>query len=228
MVEVLERMRLWIEAAVAFLGYPGIVLVMALENIFPPIPSELVMPFAGFLVADGQYSFVGVVVAGTLGSVLGALVLYYFGRWSDERLVRRFVRRYGRFLGVSEKDLDTALGYFARYGEAIVFFGRLIPLVRSLISIPAGMQRMPLRTFLAYTVLGTTLWCAALGYAGLLLGENWAAVLGFIKQYQRVVLGALAVALALFVYSRVRAVRRRPSETPRRKRPLTLRSPDAE
>lgn len=205
MAEIVELMRIWIEYAVSLLGYPGIVLVMALENVFPPIPSELVMPFAGFLVVEGRYNFVGVVLAGMLGSVLGALVLYYAGYWGNDLVIRFFIRRYGRYLGVSENDLDTAMRYFDRYGEAMIFFGRLIPLVRSLISIPAGMQRMPLHKFLFYTILGTTLWCALLTGAGMVLGENWQAVLGFLKQYQRLVLVLIALAVGVFMLWRFRS-----------------------
>jgi membrane protein DedA with SNARE-associated domain len=211
MAEIIEQLKVWIESIVSSLGYPGIVLIMALENIFPPIPSELVMPFAGFLVVSGRYSLVGVVLAGMLGSVIGALVLYYFGRWADEVVIRSFLRRFGRYLGVSEKDLDVAMGYFARHGQVIVFFGRLIPLVRSLISIPAGMQRMPLGTFLLFTVLGTTTWCAILAYAGMVLGANWPAVIDFISQYQRVVLVLLAVAVVGFIAYRLRSRFMRPA-----------------
>jgi membrane protein DedA with SNARE-associated domain len=203
MSELLEGLKLWIESIITTLGYPGIALIMAIENIFPPIPSEVVLPFAGFLVADGRYSFIGVVLAGMIGSVVGALVLYYFGLWSNEAIIRRFIRRFGKFLLVSEADLDTALNYFSRYGEAVIFFGRLIPLVRSLISIPAGMQRMPLPKFLFYTSIGTALWSAILTYAGMILGQNWETVLGYIEQYQRVVVVAIGLAVLAFIYFRV-------------------------
>lgn len=203
MSDLIERLGELIQQVIARLGYPGIVLVMALENVFPPIPSELVMPLAGFMARGGTFNIVWVIVAGMLGSVLGALILYYLGAWANETIVRRFIRRWGRYAFVSENDLDVALGYFSRYGEAVIFFGRLIPLVRSLISIPAGMQRMPLPKFVFYTVLGTTIWSAVLSYAGWFLQQNYALVAGYVEQYQVVVIGLIGLALLAFVYLRV-------------------------
>ncbi len=199
MTEIMERVRLLVEEAILALGYLGIALVMLVENLIPPIPSELVMPFAGFLVAEQKLSMAGVLLSGTLGSLLGAVVLYALGRWAGDPLVRGFLRRYGGLIRVSEQDLDRALAVFDRYGEVIVLVGRLIPLVRSLISLPAGMRRMPFWRFLLFTAVGTALWNGALAGAGFLLGQNWAAVLDVIEQYQRVVLVALAAALLWWV-----------------------------
>ncbi len=202
MSEILEVVGLWIEQIVLFLGYPGIALVMLAENLFPPIPSELVMPFAGFLVARGEMNFVGIVVAGTIGSTVGAVALYYLGLWADEPVVRRFARRYGHLFQMTEQDLDRVLSVFDRYGEAVVFFGRLVPLVRSLLSIPAGMHRMPMGRFLLFTTLGSLLWNIILGYAGVLLGANWERILDFISQYQIVTLGLLGTAVLAFILVR--------------------------
>ncbi len=199
MAEVLEQLRIWIEQIILALGYPGIALVMLIENLFPPIPSELVMPFAGFMVAQNQFNFVGIVIAGTVGSVLGAVVLYYVGMLAGEPLIRSFLRRYGRWFALSEHDLDRALQFFSRYGEAVVFFGRLIPLVRSLISLPAGMHRMPMSKFLLFTTLGSTIWTGVLGYAGFILGANWAQVLEFISTYQKATLVVLGLLVAVLV-----------------------------
>jgi membrane protein DedA with SNARE-associated domain len=185
------------------LGYPGIVLVMAAENIFPPIPSELVMPLAGFMAYEGKFNIIGVIIAGMIGSVIGALALYWLGAWANEAVIRRFIRRWGRYAFISEHDLDVTLGYFSRHGEAVIFFGRLIPLVRSLISIPAGMERMPLPKFLLFTVLGTTIWSAVLSYAGWALRSQWELVLGYVKQYEYLVLAVIALAVVTFLYMRV-------------------------
>lgn len=203
MAEILDKLSILIEDIIAALGYPGITLVMFLENIFPPIPSEIVMPFAGFLVADnGEMTFPGIVIAGTLGSVLGALVIYYVGVWANDLVIRRFIRRYGRYFTVSEQDLDRALSFFDRYGEAIVFFGRLIPIIRSLISLPAGMKRMPLRRFLLFTALGTAIWTALLSAAGVILKENWEDILTFIDTYQMVTLVVVGAAVLVLVIRR--------------------------
>ncbi len=207
MAELLDQLRLLVEGAVEALGYAGILLVMLLENVFPPIPSELVMPFAGFLVADGKLSFAGVITAGTAGSVLGALLLYAVGWWAHEPVVRRFLRAYGRYLRISEHDLDRSLAVFTRYGMIIVLAGRLVPMVRSLVSLPAGINRMPLLPFVAYTTLGSALWNTLLGYTGYLLGENWHAVLEIIDHYQMLTLGLAAVPVIVYGLRRIRAAR---------------------
>ncbi len=203
MAEIADALRIWIEEAILALGYIGIALVMLIENVIPPIPSELVMPFAGFLAAEGRLSFAGVVAAGTAGAVLGALVLYAAGRWAGEPLVRSFLRRYGRWLGVSERELDEALRAFGRRGDAMVFFGRLVPLIRSLISLPAGMHGMPVGRFLLFTTLGSLLWNLALATAGMILGQNWDAVLAFLSQYQRFTLVVLSIAAIAWIGNRL-------------------------
>jgi membrane protein DedA with SNARE-associated domain len=196
---LLEQLGFLIEQVIVGLGYPGIFLVMLIENVFPPIPSELVMPLAGFFAGEGKFTFAGVWIAGTLGSVLGAVVLYYIGAWANTTILRFMIDKYGRWIGVSNHHLDRALGVFGRYGEVIVFAGRLIPIIRSIISVPAGMHRMHFGKFLAYTTLGSAIWTGVLAYAGLILGQNWSQVLGLLKTYQNVTLVALAGGFALFV-----------------------------
>ncbi len=199
MAHLIDQIRVIIEHLIMAMGLPGITLVMFAENLFPPIPSELVMPFAGFVVGQGKADFLSVWAAGTLGSVVGAVVLYYLGRWADEPIVRRFVRLFGKWFLLSEADLDRALRAFARHGEAIVFFGRLIPIVRSLISLPAGMQRMPMGRFLIFTTLGAGIWTAVLTGVGVLLGANWGQVLDMARRYEQVTVLVLAVlAIAFF------------------------------
>ena len=207
MAEILDTLRVVIEQIITALGYPGIALVMLVENLFPPIPSELVMPFAGFLAGRGEMNLALALLAGTIGSVVGAVVLYYVGFWAGERAVRAFVRRYGRFFLLSEEDLDRTISFFERRGNAVVFFGRLVPLVRSLISIPAGTSRMPMGMFLLFTILGSAIWNVVLAGAGLALGENWDQILSFVRQYERVILVALAAAIILFFGRRLVALR---------------------
>lgn len=210
MTELLEQAGNLIQQLIAAVGYPGIFLAALVETVFPPLPSELMMPFSGFQVARGDLHFFGAVLAGTLGAVVGAIPMYYLGVWADEHVVRRFLRRYGRLIGVSEADLNRVLRVFDRYGEATVFFGRLIPLIRTLISIPAGMARMPLPKFLLFTLLGTAIWTSALTYAGVLLGENWADVLRLIESYQVVIMAAGAVVLvAAAIFLLLRRMRSR-------------------
>ncbi|MCS6772772.1 MAG: DedA family protein [Anaerolineae bacterium] len=195
--EVLKQLGALIEQIIVGLGYIGIALVMFIENVFPPIPSELVMPLAGFFVAEGKYQFLGVWLAGTSGSVAGAIVLYYIGFWANRVVLLRLVRRYGRWVGISVRDIERALSVFDRHGEIIVFIGRLVPLIRSLISIPAGMHRMNFARFIVFTVAGSAIWSGALAFAGMVLGQNWRLVLDFLKTYQNVTIAVL-VGAALF------------------------------
>ena len=214
MTQVLEQLSTWIHDLIAAIGYPGIVIVMAIENIFPPIPSELVLPFAGSLSAQGEMNFWLAVAAGTAGSLIGAVVLYAVGYFAREAGIRCLIARYGKYLFVSEKDLDRAAEWFERYGEAIIFFGRLIPIIRSIISVPAGYTRMNPVRFIIYTLLGTTLWNLILAYAGRLLGENWENILDLMDTYQYATLAVLVLAVLSFLTWRI-VKRRQSSESGR-------------
>ena len=212
MTQLLDLVATWIEDLIAGIGYPGIVLVVAIENIFPPIPSELVLPFAGSLSAKGEMNFWAAVAAGTAGALIGAIVLYGVGYFAREAGVRKLVANYGKYLFVSERDLDRAAEWFEKYGEIIIFFGRLIPLIRSIISIPAGYTRMNPVRFLIYTTLGTTIWNLILTYTGRLLGENWEEVLAFMDTYQYATLALIVLAVVVFLGWRIIKHRRQPPE----------------
>lgn len=155
------------------LGYPGIVGLMFIESSFIPFPSELIMPPAGYLAATGRMNVYAVVACGLLGSLLGALFNYYFAVWVGEP----FLRRYGRYFFVSAKSLDKSEEFFRRHGEVSTFVGRLTPVVRQLISVPAGLARMNMAKFLAFTALGAGIWCVILTYIGWLLGKHGASML---------------------------------------------------
>jgi membrane protein DedA with SNARE-associated domain len=164
---------------------------MVVENLCPPIPSEVIMPLAGFMVTQDRLTLFGVILAGTLGSVLGAVPLYYLGRLIGEERLKGFADRHGRWLTVSRDDLDNAKHWFARHGGLAVFLGRLVPGVRSLISIPAGIEGMALAPFLCYTVLGTGLWTALLTCAGYWLGANFRQVETYLDPASYVVLAGI-------------------------------------
>jgi alkaline phosphatase len=180
-------------------GYAGIVAAMVLENVIPPVPSELIMPLAGFYVGQGKLDFVLVVLSGLLGTVLGALPWYGLGRLVNEERLRRLLQRRGRWLGVSPEELDQSRIWFQRHGAAVVFWGRLIPAIRTLISVPAGIELMPFGSFLLWTTAGSLIWNLALTGAGWLLGSNWQRVLTVIKPLEGVVNGVLALALLVVV-----------------------------
>ncbi len=180
------------------LGYLGLALLLIAENLFPPIPSEVVLPLAGFLVGRGDLSLWGAIFAATFGSVAGALVLYALGRWGG----RKLVLRYGQWLRVDEKALGQAEGWFRRYGDWVVLFARVVPLARSIVSIPAGTMEMPVLRFVVLTTLGSAVWNSILIGAGMVLGANWQAVSGWMGSYSDVVLVAATAAVALFLLLR--------------------------
>jgi len=182
----------WITDLIDAFGALGVALLMALENLFPPIPSELILPFAGFLVSRGELGFLSALVASTAGSVAGALILYALGRWGG----RNLILRYGRFLRVKEADLDRAESWFDRYDEWVVLFGRMIPGVRSIVSIPAGMLGTPFVRFVLLTTAGSAAWNALLLGTGWYLGDNWQQIAGIVSSVSNVVLVLVAVALA--------------------------------
>jgi membrane protein DedA with SNARE-associated domain len=176
------------QSILASMGYTGLVLVLFAENVFPPIPSDIILPLAGFLVATTPMSFTGAVAATTAGSMLGALTLYHVGAWLGEARVRRFCRRYGRYLTFEEAELDRSIGWFQRHGSVVVLVAREVPVFRSLISIPAGMTGMPLGRFLILSGTGAAIWNTLLISAGFLLGSNWETVVVWLEHYQLVVI----------------------------------------
>lgn len=201
---ILDAIKVWTESVISTMGYPGLTLVMFLENIFPPIPSEVVLPLAGNLTNSARFTIVGVVVWGMVGALLGALVFYYLGKWFNEERLRRLVEKYGKWAMLDVADFDRAVDFFERHGEFTIFFGRMVPIVRSLISIPAGLAEMNLLKFVFYTILGTSLWNFVLAFAGRLLGSQWHKVVDWVGLYQNVVLVAGVAAVVVFVVLRLR------------------------
>ena len=199
----------WGERLVDSIGYPGLAIIMFVENVFPPIPSEPFLLGAGFATADGKMSLSWSILAATIGSLIGATVFYYIGIVIPEARIRSLLRRYGKFALLGEDDLDRALAWFVGHGRAVVFFGRCIPLVRTLISVPAGLTRMPLPQFLAYSAAGTALWSTFLIVVGRLLGAKYEDALIYLDRFQYLVIALVAIAVATFVVVRIRS-RRRP------------------
>jgi membrane protein DedA with SNARE-associated domain len=183
----------WVISTIKSTGYLGIIFLMFLENVFPPIPSEVIMPLAGFLVAEGKQNLLGVIIAGTVGSVLGALPLYYAGFFLGEARLKQFADKHGRWLTVSREDLDRAKTWFNRHGGLAILLCRLVPGVRSLISIPAGIAKMNLASFLFYTAIGTGIWTALLAFAGYILGAKFEQVGEYLNPASYVVFGAILI-----------------------------------
>ena len=166
---IIEILSAFIVATISTLGYSGIVLLMAIESACIPLPSEIIMPFAGYLVSTGHMNIWGVGFAGAVGCVLGSTVAYGVGSYGG----RPFIEKYGRYVLVSRHDLDIADRWFARYGEIIIFTSRLLPAIRTFIAFPAGVARMNIKRFIIYTFAGSLPWCLGLAYVGQKLGEKW-------------------------------------------------------
>lgn len=195
----------WITNTMNALGYLGIGLLMFLENLFPPIPSELIMPLAGFTVAQGKMNFQYAVLAGVVGTVLGTLIWYYAGILVGEERLRSLADRHGKWLGLSGDDIDKANRWFYRHGTKTVLLCRLVPGIRTIISLPAGISRMRLVPFLVYSTIGTTLWTTLLTYAGYMLGEHYDLVDEYLAPVSKIVLGGLVVAGVVWVVRRRRS-----------------------
>jgi membrane protein DedA with SNARE-associated domain len=187
------------------MGNVGIVLLMFAENVFPPIPSELIMPLAGFSAARGERNLVIVIIAGSIGSLLGALLWYYIGKKIGADRLKRWATKHGRWLTLSPKEVDQTCAWFNRHGGKAVFIGRLIPAVRTLISVPAGIAGMPLASFLLYSAAGTILWTALLATAGYLLESQYDKVAHWMNPISNVVIGLIVLG---YLYRVVRFPRR--------------------
>ena len=181
-------------------GYIGIFLLIAIENIFPPIPSEVILLFGGFMTTSTDMNVIGVIIASTLGSLVGAIALYYIGKiLNKERLKKIITSKYGKLLRLTPEDIDKADNWFDTKGNKTVFFCRFIPLIRSLISIPAGMSEMPMKKFLIYTIAGSAIWNTALTIAGSIVGEKWEDILAIMDQYSHIIVIALVIIFIIAV-----------------------------
>ena len=220
MAEILDQIAVFTQQLIEAIGYPGIFLVMFLENVFPPIPSDPLLPLAGLLVARGEMTFIGVWFTAIIGAVVGSLMLYFVGIWADEKVIRAIIQRYGRWIGISEHELNQALSLFNRYGPPVVFFGRLFPVLRIGISIVAGMSRMALPKFIVFTAMSSAFATWFYIYAGYLLGENWREFLTIIDDFQPVIIVVIGIVVlvgaAWFIrrYMRQRRQRLQPATEP--------------
>jgi membrane protein DedA with SNARE-associated domain len=198
-------MNEWIVNTMNSLGYLGIGLLMFLENLFPPIPSELIMPLAGYTASlpNTQLQLVPSIVVGVIGTVLGAFPWYFAGSLLGAERLERLMDRYGKWIGISGKDVISSKQWFERYGTRGVLFGRLVPVVRTLISIPAGIAQMPLAPFVIYSTIGTAIWTTFLTGAGFLLGKNYTLVDDYLGPVSKIVLAILVVGAIAFIATRI-------------------------
>lgn len=209
MIEALEAFVIpFLESLYTSFGYAGVVVAMAIESAAIPLPSELILPFAGWVVSKGltepltgsAWSYWGAVVAGVVGNTLGSLVAYYVGMYGG----RPLLERYGKYVLISHHDLDVADRWFSRWGEATVFFSRMLPIIRTFISVPAGIARMPVWRFTLFSILGALPWVMLLVWGGVVLGDNWLQVKSALRGLDYLVAAALVAAVGLFIWRHVR------------------------
>ena len=197
---MLSSLAQWVQDVIEQLGYLGVALLVVLENVFPPIPSEIVLPFAGFVAQQGSDSVVLMILAATVGSVIGALIMYWIAAIIGDERLHAFTRRFGKWVQIREADLTRAEEWFDRHAMSAVLVGRCVPLIRSVVSIPAGFRRMKLIPYIAYTFLGSLVWNIALVGAGAVLGENWERVEPVVATFQWIVIVVILAGIARLAY----------------------------
>ncbi len=200
---ILTGISALIITAISTLGYGGIVLMMAIESACIPLPSEVIMPFSGYLVASGQLNLNLVAIAGAIGCLLGSYVAYFIGATGG----RRFLERYGRWVLIAPHELEVADRFFDRWGSEAVFFSRLLPVVRTFIAFPAGVARMRLLPFTIYTLIGSYFWCLILAYAGMKLGQHWNELGPYFHRFDDVIGLLLVIGVGLLLYNRIKGLR---------------------
>jgi membrane protein DedA with SNARE-associated domain len=198
----------WITDIMEQFGYFGVFLMIALENVFPPIPSEVILTFGGFMTTYTKLTVVGVIIAATLGSVVGAVILYGIGYLINVEKLEKIIDRWGHILRVTKEDIRKADAWFDKYGYWTVLFCRMIPLIRSLISIPAGMSQMKFPLFLLFTTIGTLIWNIILVMVGAAVGENWEDIVNFMDVYSNITYALIALGVILFIVWFIRKKRK--------------------
>lgn len=197
MLAALEQYLIpFLENLYSQMGYWGVLVAMAIESACIPLPSEIVLPMAGWMVSRGIFDLWLATIAGTLGCTVGSAVAYWVGAWGG----RPFLLRYGRYVLISPHDIETADRWFAKYGDAAIFLSRLMPVVRTFISFPAGVTRMHFVKFLIYTTVGSFPWSLGLVYAGKVFGDNWGEIRVFLVRFDYIIVAAILVMIALYVY----------------------------
>lgn len=197
---LLHIVALWVKSQISTLGYAGVVVLMAIESACIPLPSEIIMPFSGFLVYEGRFNLHFASLSGALGCAIGSVVAYYAGMCGG----RPFLERYGRYVLIRKRDIDRADEWFEKYGEPIVFISRLLPVVRTFISFPAGVSRMHFGRFVAYSFVGSVPWCYFLAYLGKSLGENWESIRAYFHGADAVIAVIVGVLFAVWLYHHLR------------------------
>lgn len=193
--KIIAALATFIITVISTMGYGGIVLLMAIESACIPLPSEIIMPFAGYLVFKGELTLWGIALAGAVGCVVGSIPAYYLGMFGG----RPLVEKYGKYVLISKRDLDMADRWFEKYGDVIIFIARLLPAVRTFIAFPAGVAKMNMTKFIIYTFVGSLIWCFLLGYAGMKFGQHWDSLKVYFHQFHYVIIVAGVIFVMWYV-----------------------------
>src|SRR5579885_202231 len=208
--KIFSLVSAFIIAAISSLGYGGVILMMAIESACIPLPSEIIMPFSGYLVHTGRFELQLVAIAGAVGCLLGSYVAYFIGANSG----RWFLLNYGRWVLIAPHEIELADWFFDKWGRSAVFISRLLPVVRTFIALPAGVSRMRLLPFTLYTLAGSYLWCLALAYAGMKLGQHWEELAPYLHCFDTIIAILILAGAALVIYNRIRSILRTPLNNP--------------
>lgn len=201
---MLEHVASWIINIISTLGYPGIVLTMAIESALIPLPSEVIMPFSGYLVSTGRFELIWIGLAGAVGNVIGSVAAYELGFWGHEKLVRRFVRKWGRWILLGEEELDKAEELLRKYKDWVILGSRVVPGVRTVISLPAGFAKLPILRFVILTFVGSFVWSLFLGWVGFVLGKNWDTLGPYFHKADATVVTLVVILGGFYVYRKLK------------------------
>lgn len=205
---MLEILGSYIINFISSTGYFGVFILMTLESALIPIPSEITMPFAGSLVPLDKFNFWLIVLAGTVGNLAGSLLAYALGFWGGENVVRIVIRKYGKYVLVSEHEFDNSTRLFTKYGELIVFFSRLLPVIRTFISLPAGIARMNLTKFIVYSTVGAAIWSIFLTYIGVTLGKNWSSLESYFRKFDLLIVFLGVLLAGAYFYHKLKKLKK--------------------
>jgi membrane protein DedA with SNARE-associated domain len=201
---MLENIASWIINIISTLGYPGIILTMAIESALIPLPSEIIMPFSGFLTTTGRFDLWLVALSGAVGNVIGSLVAYAIGYYGHEKLVRRFVRKWGKFILITEDELDYTEKLLNKYQDLVVLGSRVLPGIRTVISLPCGFAKLPLGRFIVMTFIGSFIWSLILAYIGVVLGQNWHSIGPIFHKFDAAILIAIGITAGWYIYYKLK------------------------
>ena len=201
---ILEIIAFWVMDVISNLGYPGIFFLMAAESALIPIPSEIIMPFSGFLVSEGRFSLLAISIVGALGNLAGSWVAYAIGYYGKDKIVRAFVKKYGKLILLTEDEYDSALKLFQKYGQWVAAVARVLPAIRTVISLPAGIAKLSFLRFSALTFLGSLIWSFFLGYLGVILGENWQTIRPYFRKFDVLIIAITLILVGGYLYHKLK------------------------